>query len=120
MKVINKKRGITLVETIVAILIVAIVSVMAISISAYSIRVENKNLRDFEIASISNVIVDSFDFSSDQAEFESIITNSNVQLVKTGDYTVSYEFTNDFTTVQITAKDSSGAVIFSLTHNRRG
>ena len=115
----NFKRGVSLIEVIIAIAVIAIVSVMAVSISTYSIKVEERNLRDMEIAFNVQAVIDCFEFADDEESFDSLITNYNLNTQKSAYLiTCSCDWNNKI--IEIIALDKNGAEIYSISYVKRG
>lgn len=122
LKKIKNKRGISLAETIVAIALLTIVSVVIVTISVYSVRTERKNLRNMEVAVLSENAVDCFYFSDNIEQFSDLMeqTNSgyiydnNVFTLKKTNYQITLNLSADFKTLLITALDDTGKKIYTF------
>jgi len=54
------KKGFSIVEVVIAIAVISIISVSAVSTLTYAIKVQNKNLRDYDLATTCNTVIDYF------------------------------------------------------------
>ena len=54
------KKGFSIVEVVIAIAVISIISVSAVSTLTYAIKVQNKNLRDYDLATTCNAVIDCF------------------------------------------------------------
>ncbi len=124
-KKVSLKRGVTIIEAVVALAIIAIVSVMSVSMSLSSIKNENKNLRNMEIVAISSTAIDCFNFAETEEEFLSLLKKSNdnfevreqkfVLSEKTYTLLLSIE-SNVLTTL---ATDTNGKEIYNLSYKKQ-
>ena len=73
---LNLKRGMSLVEIVVSIFIVMLISATAITLISTSVKSDQKNLRDTEIALATKSVVDCFNFANDYDEFYQVLYDS--------------------------------------------
>ena len=120
----NLKRGITLLETVIALSLLAIISVVSISVSVSSIKSEERNIQATEIALICENAVECFRFSKSNDKFKesfekTLEDGESLQEVETNCYILqktaySVTFLIDVNKITVTAKDKNGKEIYSL------
>ena len=63
------KRGISLIEVVIAIFIITLISASAVSLIITANKNDQKNIRDTEIALATKTVVDCFNYADDYSEF---------------------------------------------------
>ncbi len=127
------KKGISIVETVIALAVIAMVSVMAVTVSVTSIKTEQKSLRDFEIRSLCETAIECFDFADDCNNFGNLFVvatdvlgfNENVEenyyefIVTKENFKMILKITRDtFSTINIVAKDIDDVEIYQQTYTK--
>ena len=123
----NSKRGITLLETVIALSLLAIISVVSISVSVSSIKSEERNIQSTEIALICENAVECFRFSKSSDKLKESFKESFEKTLKDGESLQEVEncyilqktaysvtFLIDGNKITVTAKDKNGKEIYSL------
>ena len=119
----KKRKGITILEVIVAIFIITIISASATSFVIIANKIEQKNVNGVEVSIISENAVELFRFSDTQEEFLALLNKTNDFTIKND--TIVLENQNymvviraDFTlnTLIIVALDSGGSQIYNLSY----
>ena len=127
MKTLKNKRGMTLLETVVALALLAIISVVSISVSVMSIKSEEKNIQATEIAIICENAVECFRFDSDPNKFKDLFEKTgenlskgeksdNVFTIEKSSYSVTITIVEQ--KISIVATGKNGAEIYSLEYVR--
>ena len=129
----NLKKGVTLLETVIAIALLAIISVVAVSVSVSSIKSEEKNIQAMEISFIAENAIECFRFADNNDKFievlnkttdsehpftEDEIEGKKCYIYKKSAYKVVIVADYGTNTIQITAKDKNGNEIYSLKYKR--
>ena len=129
----NLKKGVTLLETVIAIALLAIISVVAVSVSVSSIKSEEKNIQAMEISFIAENAIECFRFADNNTDFINALrktTDENHPFTpdKEGDENKYYYQKSAYkvvivadygtNTIQITAEDKNGNEIYSLSYKR--
>ena len=135
----NLKKGVTLLETVIAIALLAIISVVAVSVSVSSIKSEEKNIQAMEISFIAENAIECFRFADNNDKFIEALNKTTDsehpfnKLAEEGaeanDKKSTYTYVKsaykvvivaDYTTntIQITAEDKNGKTIYSLSYKR--
>lgn len=76
----NNRRGISIVEVVIALVIISIISASALSMIMMSVKVERESMAAVAVENCAENAVECFRFAADPAEFLQC-------LQKTGDYT---------------------------------
>lgn len=102
------KKGVSIVEVVIAIAVISIISVSAVSTLTYAIKVQNKNLRDYDLATTCNTVIDYFwldkgNFWTNISACGYIVENDTINR---GTYSLKVEYDSDSLT--LTASDNSG------------
>ena len=99
------KKGVSIVEVVIAIAVISIISVAAVTTLTYSIKAQNKNLRDFDVATTCDTVIDCYRYGN-LALLNSIYDctdNNNVKTINRGSYTLYVE--DNGNAITITAVD---------------
>ena len=115
----KRKKGVSLIETVIALAVISIVSVMAVNVSLFSIRSEQKNFRDFIITEKIETTINCFEFSSNEDELLSLLDKHGVLLEEEG-YKIELNYSDNFTKINICAKDYKGKQIYQVDYAKRG
>ena len=109
------KKGVSIVEVVIAIAVISIISVAAVTTLTYSIKAQNKNLRDFDVAATCDTVIDCYRLSDDYGALLTEIYgseyNSTEKTINRGSYTL--EIVIDHNTIKLSAIDKSGNKIHS-------
>ena len=116
----SSRKGISLVEVVVALTIISIISVAAFSLIMSSMDLENNIMRDVEISASADDVLDCFIFAKTEAEFAKSIAVLGYMSSATGTYRLekgSYNITVTYIeadgTIKMTfeACDSNGTIL---------
>ena len=115
----SSRKGISLVEVVVALTIISIISVAAFSLILSSMDLENNIMRDVEISASADDVLDCFIFAKTEAEFAKSIAvlgyvkYPNLYLLEKGSYniTVTYIEADGTTKMTFEAWDSNGTIL---------
>ena len=119
----RSRRGISLVEVVVALTVIAIISSAALSLVISSARVDANSLRSTQVMMAAENALECYRFAESKEEFAAL-------LEKTGDYKgsdgvfvlteKSYTITVNYTDTQLTfsATDSDGKEIYKYEFNK--
>ena len=102
------KKGFSVVEVVIAIAVISIISVSAVSTLTYAIKVQNKNLRDYDLATTCNSVIDCFWLDTTNFWPNIVACGYNVEnnSIKRESYTLKVEYDSDSLT--LTASDNNG------------
>jgi len=121
----KSKRGISLVEVIVAIVVITIISVSATTVILSSSKNDQTNLRTTQIALTSKSVVDCFRFADDLEEFCNTLKkvddfNTDNATITLNKETFSLTIEADFTErkVTITALDNKGKELTKVQYSK--
>ena len=119
----RSRRGISLVEVVVALTVITIISAAALSLVISSARVDANSLRSTQVMMAAENALECYRFAESKEEFAAL-------LEKTGDYKgsdgvfvlteKSYTITVNYTDTQLTfsATDSDGKEIYKYEFNK--
>ena len=119
----RSRRGISLVEVVVALAVITIISAAALSLVISSARVDANSLRSTQVMMAAENALECYRFAESKEEFAAL-------LEKTGDYKgsdgvfvlteKSYTITVNYTDMQLTfsATDSDGKEIYKYEFNK--
>lgn len=119
----RSRRGISLVEVVVALTVIAIISSAALSLVISSARVDANSLRSTQVMMAAENVLECYRFAENDGDFADL-------LQKTGDYKgsdgvfvlteKSYTITVNYTDTQLTfsATDSDGKEIYKYEFNK--
>lgn len=85
LKMRTDKRGISLIEVVVALALIALISASAFALVISSLRVENSAVRSNTITFIADDAYDCFRYAQDEEEFFSLLKKLNPDFVREGD-----------------------------------
>ena len=111
------KKGVSIVEVVIAIAVISIISVAAVTTLTYSIKAQNKNLRDFDVATTCDTVIDCYRYGN-LALLNSIYDctdNDNVKTINRGSYTLYVE--DNGNAITITAK-SDNTELFKVEYEK--
>lgn len=121
------KRGMSLVEIVVSIFIITLMSATAITLISTSIKSDQKNLRDTEIALATKSVIDCFNFANDFEEFYDVLCTLDDDYTKDeqGEISLSKKrfilvVTADFVQNEITVEafDKAGNSLSTTSYNK--
>ncbi len=124
---LNLKRGMSLVEIVVSMFIIMLISATAITLISTSIKSDQKNLRDTEIALATKSVVDCFNFADDFNEFYDVLCVVDNAFAKNEQSEISLTkkryvlvVTADFTQNEITvmAFDKAGNSLSTISYKK--
>ena len=119
----RSRRGISLVEVVVALTVITIISAAALSLVISSARVDANSLRSTQVMMAAENVLECYRFAESEEEFAAL-------LEKTGDYKKvdnayvltekAYVITVHYTNTQLTfsATDSDGKEIYKYEFNK--
>ena len=113
------KKGVSIVEVVIAIAVISIISVAAVTTLTYSIKAQNKNLRDFDVATTCDTVIDCFRYG-DLTLLNSIYDctdNNNVKKINRGSYTLHVKESENGNAITITAK-SDNTELFKVEYEK--
>ena len=124
---LKSKKGVSLIETVIAIAVLVILSAFVTTISVYSVGAEAKNARDMEIASESENVLECFEFSSDIDEMFSLLKKTDDEYVKSentislnkSNYGITIIVADDFSSISLNAVAKDGNVICQYEYEKR-
>ena len=117
----NSRKGVTILEMIIALTVITIISGIALSMAMTAVEVENKSQAGIEMTSRIESIVECFQFSDTQEMFEELIKKleksedafeagtsdndniSKVLVLDKGNYKIAIKIYNDFKKIEINA-----------------
>ena len=104
------KKGVSIVEVVISIAVISIVSVSAVSTLTYAVKVQDKNLRDYDLANTCNAVIDCFwldneNFLQKLENCGYIVENDTINRET---YTLKVEYDSDIKSLTLTASDNSG------------
>lgn len=130
---INSRRGISIMEVVIAIAVIGIITVSSITLLSHSISIERQNLRNTEIKIYSENAIDCFRFASNREEFFAFIKetadfkdqndngileeNESILLEKI-DYTIAIKLNIEYNNIIVTTTNSDGAEIYKLEYTK--
>ena len=120
----SSRKGISLVEVVVALTIISIISVAAFSLIMSSMDLENNIMRDVEISASADDVLDCFMFAKTEAEFAEGMRALGYMSSATGTYRLEkgcYEIVVTYSekSVKFLAWDvSSGVDILQIEHTK--
>ena len=113
------KKGVSIVEVVIAIAVISIISVAAVTTLTYSIKAQNKNLRDFDVATTCDTVIDCYRLSDDYGALLTEIYgseyNSTEKTINRGSYTLYVE--DNGNAITITAK-SDNTELFKVEYEK--
>ena len=119
----SSRKGVSLVEVVVALTIISIISVAAFSLILSSMDLENNMMRDVEISAAADDALDCFIFANDEGDFSEVMCtylryekeDKKYRLDK-GSYVI--EVTYNETQMDFKAKDENDNIIFEQTYRK--
>ena len=125
---LSSRKGVSLVEVVVALTIISIISVAAFSLIMSSMDLENNIMRDVEISAAADDVLDCFMFAKTKDQFSKIIVenfgykeNGATYLLEKGSYTIIVAYvTEDSGKIKMTfvALDSNKNFILHQVHTK--
>ena len=118
LKIFNKlKKGFSIAEVVIAIAVISIISVSAVTTVTLSVKNQQKNLRNHDIAITCDTVINCFRFG-DLTTLEKIYGNkyeNNTNTIDRGSYILVIDdtITNKIT---LTAKDLSGNQLHEVSY----
>ena len=122
------KRGISLIEVVIAIFIITLITGTAITVISASAKNEQQNLRDTQVALSTQTAIDCFNYANDFDEFLVVLSTidndyknsqgTNVVTLEKQSYNLS--ITADFgqKVISISAKDKAGKSLSNVTYKK--
>ena len=104
------KRGISIVEVVIAIAVISIISVSAVTVVTLSIQNKEKSIINHDIANVCQVVLDCYRFDSTLSNLESIYGSKTE--INRGKYILSIADNGD--TIILTANDLKGNKLYEL------
>ena len=121
----NPRKGVTLVELVIALSVISIITVAAISMLHSTIKIEVKSAAIIEANNTVESIVEAFNYAENKDEFSSIISNLHGQIqipvgnegeykIDRGTYEINiiYTYTDNYSKIEINAIYSDGYEIY--------
>ena len=115
------KKGVSIVEVVIAIAVISIISVSAVTVVTLSIQNKEKSIINHDIANVCQVVLDCYRFDGDLSRlgteyFYSNQYDSDQKTINRGKYilSITYNSGDNADTITLTAKDSEGKVLYTL------
>ena len=121
------KKGVSIVEVVIAIAVISIISVSAVSTLTYAKQAQKKNLRDYDLATTCNTVIDCFwlDKAINDSFWQHIndcgYTVIEVDGVKKIDRkTYKLSITVESKSLTLTAFDNNGDEFYKISYETQG
>ena len=122
------KRGISLIEVVIAIFIITLITGTAITVISASAKNEQQNLRDTQVALSTQTAIDCFNYANDFDEFLVVLSTidndyknsqgTNVVTLEKQSYNLSITADFDQKVISISAKDKAGKSLSNVTYKK--
>lgn len=122
------KRGISLIEVVIAIFIITLITGTAITVISASAKNEQQNLRDTQVALSTQTAIDCFNYANDFDEFLVVLSivdsdyknsqGTNVVTLEKQSYNLSITADFDQKVISISAKDKAGKSLSNVTYKK--
>ena len=122
------KRGISLIEVVIALFIITLITGTAITVISASAKNEQQNLRDTQVALSTQTAIDCFNYANDFDEFLVVLSTidndyknsqgTNVVTLEKQSYNLSITADFDQKVISISAKDKAGKSLSNVTYKK--
>lgn len=122
------KRGISLIEVVIAIFIITLITGTAITVISASAKNEQQNLRDTQVVLSTQTAIDCFNYANDFDEFLVVLSTidndyknsqgTNVVTLEKQSYNLSITADFDQKVISISAKDKAGKSLSNVTYKK--
>ena len=122
------KRGISLIEVVIAIFIITLITGTAITVISASAKNEQKNLRDTQVVLSTQTAIDCFNYANDFNEFLVVLSTvdsdyknaqgTNVVTLEKQGYNLSIVADFNQKVITISAKDKAGKSLSNVTYKK--
>jgi prepilin-type N-terminal cleavage/methylation domain-containing protein len=119
----RSRRGISLVEVIVALAVIAIISTAALSLVISSARVDANSLRSTQVMMAAENALECYRFAENEEEFAALLGHTgdyieadDSYVLTESSYAITVKYEDD--SLRFTAIDSDGKVIYDYEFNK--
>ena len=123
-KTIKSRRGISMVEVIVALTVIVIVSAAALSLITAHTHLEARTAQTIEATNIAENAVECFRFNSTEEGFKNAFLQTDVSYDETegidtsGSLTAKIEIDDNTNTITVVVKNASGDTLVDVTYTK--
>ena len=115
LKIFNKlKKGFSIAEVVIAIAVISIISVSAVSTVTLSVKNQQKNLRNHDIAITCDTVINCFRFGD--LSSLSIKEENGIKFIDRGSYILHIDIEND--NIILTAKDYDDNELYQVSYEK--
>lgn len=125
-KFFNKKKGVSILETAIALTVITIISASVITLIIASVKTENKNYNSLYISSYAESSVECFRFADSSDELFELLKKTDAEYARTdnvftldkGQYILTVTVDFESGVLDLLANDPDGKELYALSYRK--